>query len=92
MLSTKGEGLRQPWPEYWATPRPHFFYTFTLCQQEVSDEIDPPELQQRLAAAQGNQEAMDAFARVNAGVTPPAVFFSEENVGRIFAAAGGGQS
>ena len=36
----------------------------------------------------GNQEAMDGFARVNAGVTSPAEFFAEENVGRIFAAAG----
>ena len=27
---------------------------------------------------------MDGFARVNAGVTSPAEFFSEENVGRIF--------
>ena len=35
----------------------------------------------------GNQEAMDAFARVNAGVTSPAEFFSEENVRRILAAA-----
>ncbi len=30
---------------------------------------------------------MDGFARVIAGVTSPAEFFSEENVGRIFAAA-----
>jgi len=35
----------------------------------------------------GNQEAMDGFARVNAGVTSPAEFFSEDNIGRIFAAA-----
>ena len=30
---------------------------------------------------------MDGFARVNSGVTSPAEFFSEENVGRIFAGA-----
>jgi hypothetical protein len=36
----------------------------------------------------GNQEAMDGFARVNAGVTSPAEFLSDENVRRIFAAAG----
>jgi hypothetical protein len=30
---------------------------------------------------------MDGFARVNAGVTSPREFFSEENVRRIFAAA-----
>jgi hypothetical protein len=32
----------------------------------------------------GNAEAMDGFARVNSGVTSPADFFSEANVGRIF--------
>ncbi len=31
---------------------------------------------------------MDGFARVNAGVTSPAEFFSEESVGRILTAAG----
>ena len=50
-------------------------------------QMTAPELQQLLGAMQGNAEAMDAFARVNAGVTSPAEFFSEENVGRIFAAA-----
>jgi 2-polyprenyl-6-methoxyphenol hydroxylase-like FAD-dependent oxidoreductase len=52
--------------------------------------LDPPspELQRLLQAAHGNQWAMDGFARVNAGVTSPAEFFSEENAGRILAAAG----
>jgi hypothetical protein len=36
-------------------------------------------------AAHGNQEAMDAFARVIAGVTSPAEYFSEESVGWILA-------
>ena len=44
-------------------------------------------MQQLLGAVYGNQQAMDEFARVNAGVTSPAEFFSEENVKRIFAAA-----
>jgi hypothetical protein len=35
----------------------------------------------------GNQEAMDAFARVMAGVTSSAEFFSEQNVDRILARA-----
>jgi len=60
-------------------------YGFT--QQIASMEPPPPELQQLLAAVHGNQEAMDGFARVNAGTTSPTEFFSEENVGRIFAAA-----
>ena len=50
-------------------------------------EPPPPELQQLLAAVARKQEAMDGFARVIAGVTSPAEFFSDENVGRIFAAA-----
>ena len=47
----------------------------------------PPELQQLLSAVSRSQEAMDGFARVVAGVTSPAEFFSDENVGRIVAAA-----
>ncbi|MDP9176066.1 MAG: hypothetical protein M3O61_00130 [Gemmatimonadota bacterium] len=50
-------------------------------------EPPPPERQQLMGAVYGNQEAMDGFARVFGGVTSPADFFSEENVGRIFAAA-----
>jgi len=50
-------------------------------------EPPPPELQQLLGAVHGTQEAMDGFARVNAGVTSPAEFFSEENVGRIMSHA-----
>lgn len=35
----------------------------------------------------GNQTAMDDFARVVAGMTSPAGFFSAENVGLILATA-----
>jgi hypothetical protein len=41
----------------------------------------------RDAVAHGNQEAMDGFARVIAGVTSPAEFFSEQSVGRILGQA-----
>ena len=49
----------------------------------------PPtaQMQQLFGAIHGNQVAMNGFVRVMAGVTSPADFFSEENVGRIFAAA-----
>ncbi len=60
-------------------------YEFTT--QLATLEPPPPELQQLLGAVSGNQEAMDAFAQVNAGVTSPAEFFAAENVGRIFAEA-----
>ena len=47
----------------------------------------PPELQKILHAAHGNQEAMDGFARLNAGVIAPPGYVSGANVQRILAAA-----
>lgn len=60
-------------------------YEFTI--QLATLEPPPPELAKLLQALHGNTEAMDAFARVNAGVTCPSEFFSLENVERIFAEA-----
>jgi 2-polyprenyl-6-methoxyphenol hydroxylase-like FAD-dependent oxidoreductase len=59
-------------------------YEFTT--ELATLEPPPPELQQLLAAMPGNQEAMDGFARVNAGVTSPAEFFSPANVKKIMSA------
>jgi 2-polyprenyl-6-methoxyphenol hydroxylase-like FAD-dependent oxidoreductase len=50
-------------------------------------EPPPPQQQQLFGAIYGNQEAMDGFAQMFGNVISPAEFFSEENVGRIFAAA-----
>jgi len=61
-------------------------YRFTT--QLAALEPPPPRQQQVLAAVSRNQDSMDAFARMNAGVTSPAEFFSEENIGRILSAAG----
>jgi 2-polyprenyl-6-methoxyphenol hydroxylase-like FAD-dependent oxidoreductase len=61
-------------------------YEFTC--QLATLEPPSPELQQLIGAMHGNQPAMDGFAQVNSGVTSPAEFFSPDNVGRIFAAAG----
>ena len=58
-------------------------YEFTT--QLATLEPPPPDLQRLLAAAHGNQGAMDGFARVNAGVTSPAEYFSDDNVARILA-------
>src|SRR5438132_6292473 len=74
--------------EYQSTRDEHVLPMFEFTCQLATLEPPPPELQQVLGAVHGNQDAMDGFARVNAGVTSPAEFFSEENVGRIFAAAG----
>ena len=60
-------------------------YEFTA--ELAALEPPPPELQQLLSAVSRSQEAMDGFARVTAGVTSPAEFFSDENAERILAAA-----
>ncbi len=60
-------------------------YEFTA--DLASLEPPPPELQQLLAAVSQSPEASEGFARVTAGVTSPAEFFSDENAGRIMAAA-----
>lgn len=73
--------------EYQSTRDEHVLPIFEFTCQLATLEPPPPEMQQLFGAMLGNQEAMDGFARVNSGVTSPAEFFSEENVGRIFAAA-----
>jgi flavin-dependent dehydrogenase len=73
--------------EYQSTRDEHVLPMFEFTCQLATLEPPPPELQQLLGAVHGNQEAMDGFARVNAGVTSPAEFFSEANVGRIFDSA-----
>ena len=60
-------------------------YEFTC--QLATLEPPPPELESLLGAMPGNQDAMDGFARLNAGVMSPVEFFSDENVGRIIAGA-----
>jgi flavin-dependent dehydrogenase len=60
-------------------------YEFTA--QMATFEPPPPEMLQLLGAVHGNQDAMDGFVSVISGAVSPAEFFSEENVGQIFAAA-----
>jgi 2-polyprenyl-6-methoxyphenol hydroxylase-like FAD-dependent oxidoreductase len=52
--------------------------------------LQPPDEQmvQLVSALAGNQEAMDAFARLNSGVMSPVEFFAPENLGRIVGQAG----
>ncbi len=47
--------------------------------------LQPPDEQmiQLVSAIAGHQGAMDAFARLNSGVTSPVEFFAPENVGRL---------
>ena len=48
-------------------------------------EPPPPDLERLLGAVHGNQKAMDAFARMNAGTMSPADFFAPSHVETIFA-------
>jgi 2-polyprenyl-6-methoxyphenol hydroxylase-like FAD-dependent oxidoreductase len=73
--------------DYQAARDEHVMPMYEFTAELASLEPPPPELQQILQAAHGNQDAMDGFARVNAGVTSPAEFFAEANVRRILAAA-----
>ena len=69
--------------EYQSTRDAHVRAMYGFTAELASLEPPPTDVARVFAAAAGNREAMDAFARVNAGVTSPAEFFSEENVGRI---------
>ncbi len=72
---------------YQAARDQHVLPMYEFTTQLATLQPPPEELRQFLTAIHGNQEAMDGFARTNAGVTSPADFFSEENAGRLFAAS-----
>lgn len=61
-------------------------YEFTC--QFASFTPPTPELLQLFGAVHGSQTSMDEFVQMFAGAISPAVFFSPENVQRIFARAG----
>jgi 2-polyprenyl-6-methoxyphenol hydroxylase-like FAD-dependent oxidoreductase len=83
---------RRPFEEamadYHAARDAHVLPMYEFTAELASLEPPRPELQRLLEAAHGNQDAMDGFARVNAGVMSPPEFFSEENVRRVLAAGG----
>ena len=60
-------------------------YEFTA--QFAAMQPPTPQTQQLMKAIHGNQDAMNDFVRIIAGVVSPAEFFSEANIARIFAAA-----
>jgi 2-polyprenyl-6-methoxyphenol hydroxylase-like FAD-dependent oxidoreductase len=72
---------------YRSTRDAHVLPIYEFTCQLASLAPPPPQMLQLLQAVHGNPEAMNGFARMVAGVTSPAEFFSEENTGRIFAAA-----
>lgn len=73
--------------EYQQTRDAHAMPVFELTCQIAALEPPPPEMQQLLGAIVGNQDAMNGFAQMLAGVKSPVEFYSPENMDRIFAAA-----
>ena len=74
--------------DYQVTRDGHVLPMYEFTTQLATLEPPPPDLQQLLGAVYGNHDAMDGFARVNAGVTSPAEYFADENVERILATVG----
>jgi 2-polyprenyl-6-methoxyphenol hydroxylase-like FAD-dependent oxidoreductase len=74
--------------DYQATRDDQVLPIYEFTAQLAVLEPPPPDLQQLLGAVHGNQDAMDGFAQVNAGVMSPAEYFSDENVARILATRG----
>jgi 2-polyprenyl-6-methoxyphenol hydroxylase-like FAD-dependent oxidoreductase len=60
---------------------------YELTCQLATLEPPPREMVELFAATSGNQKAMEAFVRMNAGTISPAEFFSPENVREIMSAA-----
>jgi 2-polyprenyl-6-methoxyphenol hydroxylase-like FAD-dependent oxidoreductase len=73
--------------EYRSTRDERVLAMYELTTEFATLEPPPPELQQLLGAMVGNQDAMDGFARVNAGVDSPAEFFAEDNIARLLGAS-----
>jgi 2-polyprenyl-6-methoxyphenol hydroxylase-like FAD-dependent oxidoreductase len=73
--------------EYQSVRDEHVMPMYELTTEFATLEPPPAELQRLLGAMVGNQRAMDGFAQVNAGVTSPAEFFAEDNLGRLLGAA-----
>ncbi len=82
-----GESFDVAMGRYQSARDAHALPIYEYTAQLASQEPPPPEFQRLLQAIRGSQLAMDGFAQAYAGVVSPAEFFSEENVGRIFAAA-----
>ena len=73
--------------DYQRTRDDHALPMYEFTCQLATLTPPPPEMQQLFAAIDGNQEAMNRFAQMNAGTISPAAFFSRESVGAIMAAA-----
>jgi 2-polyprenyl-6-methoxyphenol hydroxylase-like FAD-dependent oxidoreductase len=89
---TGARGFDEAMADYQSTRDGQVLPIYEFTTQLAALEPPPPDLAGLLAAAHGNQDAMDGFARVNAGVTSPVDYFSENNVTRILGLAQAGRA
>jgi 2-polyprenyl-6-methoxyphenol hydroxylase-like FAD-dependent oxidoreductase len=80
-------GFEASMGEYQSARDTHVMPIFEFTRNFAMLAPPSPENQQLFAAIRGNPEAMDGFAQVISGVRSPVDYFSQENIGRIFAAA-----
>ena len=59
---------------------------YEITTQLATLEAPPQEMQQLLGSICGNQEAMDGFVGVAAGIVSPIEFFDPDNIGRLLGA------
>ena len=85
---TGARGFDEALADYQSARDGHVMPMYEFTSMLARLEPPPPEMQQLFGAIAGNQEAMDGFCRMAAGVISPAEFLSEDNVGKIMAAAG----
>jgi flavin-dependent dehydrogenase len=65
----------------------HAFPVYEFTTQMATLEPPPPELQQLLAAIEGNAPAMDQFVNLVTGLNTAPEFFDPANIGRLLAPA-----
>jgi 2-polyprenyl-6-methoxyphenol hydroxylase-like FAD-dependent oxidoreductase len=83
---TEARSFDEAMGEYQRARDEHVLPMYEFTCQLATLEPPPPEMQQLFGAIQGNQKAMDGFARMNAGTISPAEFLSPQNIGAIMAA------
>jgi len=83
----QGRAFEEAMAEYQRVREEHTMPMYELTCQAATLQPPPPEMQQLLGKIDGNQKAMDAFVRMNAGTISPPEFFAPDNLRALMAAA-----
>ena len=86
-LSRRTAVRRRTWPSTSAARDAHVLPMYEFTTQLATLEPPPPEMQQLLAAVEGNAPAMDQFVNLITGLNTAPEFFDPANIGRLLAPA-----